>query len=332
MDATTRKSTDGQVVTAISKSKALVPVAPDGTLGASHGAGPFNSPGRAPPGAVAFVGAPRPDSLGLLGFVLIVLGYAHATSLPIDLLATGVLLPLYGTSRTRHHTLAATLTVIAVPTSVFIYGTFDSKGNLLDFLVLGVVLSSLFLSKRSTVVVFAVSLLGIPVLSLLPTQVPFVDVLDEWFLIACVGALAIVTGGLRQHDLRQIEQQSRELADDIAKRRRVEEALNQSNEKLVETVKTLEQHNSEITLLNQMGDLLQTCLMSQEAHAVVAQFAQRLFPDQPGALGIINYSRNLVEVVAVWGEPLPSDRAFAPDDCLALRRGQAYTVTDPARD
>ena len=38
---------------------------------------------------------------------------------------------------------------------------------------------------------------------------------------------------------------------------------------------------------------------------------------------IFSSSRNLVEAMAVWGEAPPAEQVFAPDECWALRRGQA---------
>ena len=116
---------------------------------------------------------------------------------------------------------------------------------------------------------------------------------------------------------------------DITERKRAEKALRQANEKLTTSVRELEQRNNEIALLNEMGDLLQTCHTVEEASTVVAQFAQKLFPNQSGALCLTAPSRNFVEAVATWGESPPQDRVFTPDDCWALRRGQVHTVTDP---
>jgi len=50
--------------------------------------------------------------------------------------------------------------------------------------------------------------------------------------------------------------------NDITARKRAEE-------KLAVTATELEQHSREITLLNEMGDLLQTCQTVEEASAVV---------------------------------------------------------------
>ncbi|MBI5842503.1 MAG: PAS domain S-box protein [Chloroflexi bacterium] len=109
---------------------------------------------------------------------------------------------------------------------------------------------------------------------------------------------------------------------DITARKRAEEKLDAK-------VTELEQHNREIKLLNEMGDLLQSCHTVEEASAAVTQFAQRLFPNQSGALYLIAASRNLVNAITTWGEFPSQDLIFTPDDCWALRRGQVHSVTDP---
>ena len=92
----------------------------------------------------------------------------------------------------------------------------------------------------------------------------------------------------------------------------------------------LEKRTRETTLLNEMGDLLQTCVAAEEAYAVIARFAHQLFPTESGALCVLNASQNLVEAVAVWGESLACERVFAPEECWAVRRGQLHAVDDPA--
>ncbi len=118
------------------------------------------------------------------------------------------------------------------------------------------------------------------------------------------------------------------LADivDITERKRLEAELKQANERLTSRVRELELHNREVSLLSEMGDLLQTCLTLEEAYRVVAPSLQKLFPNEPGALCVINPSRRIVEAVAVWGEPLLGESAFEPENCWALRRGRMHSV------
>jgi diguanylate cyclase (GGDEF)-like protein/PAS domain S-box-containing protein len=118
------------------------------------------------------------------------------------------------------------------------------------------------------------------------------------------------------------------VAQDITARKRAEEALQQANQQLKAWVSELEQRNHEITLLNKMGDLLQTCLSTEEAYTVIALSAQQLFPNESGALYMFSNSKSLVEMVAVWGKPLLGEQVFASDECWALRRGQIHSVQD----
>ncbi len=114
--------------------------------------------------------------------------------------------------------------------------------------------------------------------------------------------------------------------NDITRRKQIEEALEQANRNLSEWVNELEQRTRQTTLLGEMADLLQSCLTAEEAYTVIRAFTPKLFPSESGALGVLGASRNLVEVVASWGDSPPADPLFAPDRCWALRRGRPYRV------
>lgn len=116
---------------------------------------------------------------------------------------------------------------------------------------------------------------------------------------------------------------------DITARKLAEAKLAESNNKLTEWVGQLEQRAHERTLLSEMGELLQTCLTSDEAYGIAVKFAGKMFPHDSGALYMINASRNLVEAVATWGEASTSAKVFHPADCWCLRRGQVHAVDDP---
>jgi diguanylate cyclase (GGDEF)-like protein/PAS domain S-box-containing protein len=116
---------------------------------------------------------------------------------------------------------------------------------------------------------------------------------------------------------------------DITARKRAEAELQEANEKLARWVNELERHNREITLLNELGTHLHTCLTTEEAYTAVADYPQMLFPAESGALYVLSPSRTSVEAVAVWGEFLTGEQVFAPDECWALRRGKMHLVEDP---
>jgi diguanylate cyclase (GGDEF)-like protein len=80
--------------------------------------------------------------------------------------------------------------------------------------------------------------------------------------------------------------------------------------------------NREITLLGELSESLQSCLSAEEAHNLITASAKVLFPGSSGAVCVIASSRDIVEVVATWGDSVPSRRPFEPKDCWALRRGR----------
>lgn len=120
------------------------------------------------------------------------------------------------------------------------------------------------------------------------------------------------------------------IKQDITERKKAEEALREANAQLTRGLVDMEQRAQEISLLNEMGSLLQSCTSIEEAYAVVAKFAQLLFINEAGALYLFNASRNLVEAVSVWGFPSEEavKRTFEPDDCWALRRGQVHLLDE----
>jgi diguanylate cyclase (GGDEF)-like protein/PAS domain S-box-containing protein len=118
-----------------------------------------------------------------------------------------------------------------------------------------------------------------------------------------------------------------QLHNEIAERKQVEVALQEANQNLKEIIREFEQRNRDITLLNEMGDLLQACLTCAEAYTGIAHFASLLFPDESGALFILNVPKKLMEAVATWGELELNEPVFSPEDCWALRRGEVHAVS-----
>ena len=90
--------------------------------------------------------------------------------------------------------------------------------------------------------------------------------------------------------------------------------------------RSMEKLSRESSLLGEMSDLLQSCLSTAEAHQFITDRAQALFPNSSGAVCMTANSRDIVEVVATWGEPSLAERFFPPKDCWALRRGRAHVM------
>jgi diguanylate cyclase (GGDEF)-like protein/PAS domain S-box-containing protein len=114
--------------------------------------------------------------------------------------------------------------------------------------------------------------------------------------------------------------------NDISERVRAEEQAQLHSASLKQLVEELQLQTIQMTLLNEMGEFLQCCTISDEAYSVVAQSAKKLFPaPSSGVLYAFKSSRNALESVATWGElDAAPEPVFAPEMCWALRRGHPH--------
>jgi diguanylate cyclase (GGDEF)-like protein/PAS domain S-box-containing protein len=115
---------------------------------------------------------------------------------------------------------------------------------------------------------------------------------------------------------------------DITARTNLAEQLEQANDELQHHADELEQRGREMSLLAQMGELLESCQTLDEAFAVVAGIAEPLFAGDAGAVYSLVSSGRAAEAVATWGSPPPTRTVFSPIDCWALRRGRLHVVHD----
>ena len=118
------------------------------------------------------------------------------------------------------------------------------------------------------------------------------------------------------------------LAALVSERQEIEAALRGSNNRLILSINKLEQHNVKMALLNEMGDLLQSCSTVEEAYTIIGQLGQRVFPEESGAIYMINNSQSIVEGTISWGIHPPEQDTFALDECWALRRGRAHALNE----
>ncbi len=94
----------------------------------------------------------------------------------------------------------------------------------------------------------------------------------------------------------------------------------------------LERSNNEVRLLGRMSETLQSCRSLEEAYDVLTKFANQLFPDESGALYILDSERNLLELVSFWGEFWATGDSISPEDCWGMRRGRMHSFRDPMID
>jgi diguanylate cyclase (GGDEF)-like protein/PAS domain S-box-containing protein len=115
---------------------------------------------------------------------------------------------------------------------------------------------------------------------------------------------------------------------DITTRSNLQEQLEVAHEELRRHADELEQRAREMSLLAQMGELLESCQSLEEAYTVVARVAEPLFEGDAGAIYALTSSGTVAEAVAAWGSPPPARSVFQPIDCWALRRGRLHVVQD----
>ena len=117
---------------------------------------------------------------------------------------------------------------------------------------------------------------------------------------------------------------------DISERKEKEEALQEAHEKLNVALEELKKQAQDAAKLSELVDILQSCQNAEEAYTITANVLNGMLRPAAGALYITSPSRDVVEMVASWGNVLDTEKAFRPDDCWALRRGKIHRVKDPA--
>lgn len=120
--------------------------------------------------------------------------------------------------------------------------------------------------------------------------------------------------------------------EDITDLRHTEKELFKANEQLKAWVFEFSRRNKDITLLNELGDVLQACVTVEEAYKGIGRYASRMFPDLSGAMFVVKGEKKVLKAVVHWGDPHIGAEIFFPEECWALRRGQEHQVHDPGSD
>jgi len=121
---------------------------------------------------------------------------------------------------------------------------------------------------------------------------------------------------------------------DITERKRAEDQLRQTNQRLSALVERLQRAELQNSVMTEMRQFLQACANAGEIGPVTARSMLKLFPHSQGALFLLSPSRTDLENAASWGG-FPADGEqdiFPPDACWGLRRGAALFVENPERD
>ena len=133
----------------------------------------------------------------------------------------------------------------------------------------------------------------------------------------------------RDEAFRTLRESQQKLSDSNLTLISVNKRLEETHEKLNASLRAAEQRTREATRLTELMDALQSCQTVEEGYSISGNTLPHILATQAGALCITRSSRDLVEVVASWGEKCASEKAFGPDECWALRRGRTHVFDHP---
>lgn len=114
----------------------------------------------------------------------------------------------------------------------------------------------------------------------------------------------------------------------FARRMAANEAdLTARNTELQALAERTSEHNAHMQRLSELGRFLQTCEDMTEAQALLQERLPVLLHAASGALYLMAASRNQLRRCVAWGER-PFTEYFEPQECWALRKGQAFAQPD----
>ena len=116
------------------------------------------------------------------------------------------------------------------------------------------------------------------------------------------------------------------------KLRIAEQSALHSQTKLEGSLQQLQIETESGKLLNELQANLQICVNAPEAYEVLGGYAQKFIPYSAGAVFAIDSSRNLMGVMASWGDSLsPTQHILSPEDCCAMRGGRLHLQVEASR-
>gem|GEM_PF-2155323 len=115
---------------------------------------------------------------------------------------------------------------------------------------------------------------------------------------------------------------------DISMRKISQSAFNGALNQLQTYVNLLKARNHVSALFSEMLHELQSCANPEDVYALTGKYMMSIFPGQSGVFYAYNFQCNILEAVQLWGETLPIELVFAPEDCQALKGKQPYLEMD----
>src|SRR5258705_415224 len=104
-----------------------------------------------------------------------------------------------------------------------------------------------------------------------------------------------------------------------------------AHDELQRSVLELERRNQEMRLVSEMVELLESCRSLEEAYEIISRRLPLLLQNTSGTLYMMTASRNFLESVGRWGDPIYDfEKTVDPEDCWALRRNKPHGMESDA--
>ena len=113
---------------------------------------------------------------------------------------------------------------------------------------------------------------------------------------------------------------------DITGRKEDEARMESINAELTGRIRELNQHNSEVRLINEMTADLQSCHGLQEACVIIPPYLRSLFPGVGGGLYAYSPEHERMELVSHWNESSPTKPYLLPGECWGMQQGFSHLV------
>ena len=108
-----------------------------------------------------------------------------------------------------------------------------------------------------------------------------------------------------------------------AKLERANAEAEAAEERTQEMLRTERARQTEVALVGQLDEWLQSCKSLPELFEIVSAFMARLLPGTGGELLVYSNSRDILEGACSWNLPAANPQ-ISPESCWALRRGRSY--------
>lgn len=220
---------------------------------------------------------------GIVAVILGLLVEELAPNVPTTLIAVTFLAIAYAISRTEHYQIAAALSMITIWVSVLFASVIHYHDpEILYFLILGTLLSSQFLSWRTTILISAASVTTILLVPAVNPLFPISHIVSSAFLVGLTGTLATVASSAQRQDMRHIERQSRELSAHITELTGSREALQRNETRLANILENAAEaiiavaETQEIILFNHGAEKI----FGYQAGEILGQPLGRLLPQR----------------------------------------------------